>query len=207
MESSKAALISDYLLHYNTDLKSRWSEEALRFQANFVTSRLPKNGIWDWSAPAITLQLLQARLLSEKTAPPPGTSLILAAGPLMELLSPSAIVEEAARSLKQNGRLIAIIPCLRDNSPENEFFAMHASENLWPYYTAEYWQETMQEGGFMTIDPPQFKENREFSMAQIEGRMNFRGFMPLIEKLQNEGYDPIEIAWGDLHLNLVKSNG
>ena len=121
------------------------------------------------------------------------------AGPVVELLEPAWLFREAAAALRPGGRLIGIVPCLRDNSPESRTFADLAAETLWPYYTAEEllemlreegWRVELETGGFFTI--PRFKE------AVLKGELGFKGFNAIFAGLAAQGYDPIEIGWGEL---------
>src|SRR6185503_17177099 len=73
---------------------------------------------------------------------------LVLAGPVVEMIEPATLFSHAAAPLNPDGKLIGIIPCLRDNSPESRSFAELAAADLWPYYTAEELFEMMRESGW-----------------------------------------------------------
>ena len=121
------------------------------------------------------------------------------AGPVVELLEPARLFGQAASPLRPGGRLVGIVPCLRDNSPESEEFMQLAAATLWPYFTAEEllellgesnWQVELQARAFIAV--PRFNE------AVLKGQLGFKGFSRIFDQLMAEGYDPMEVGWGEL---------
>ena len=74
-----------------------------------------------------------------------------------------------------------------------------AAATLWPYFTAEEllellgesnWQVEAQARGFIAV--PRFNE------AVLKGQLGFKGFARIFDQLMAEGYDPMEVGWGEL---------
>ena len=91
----------------------------------------------DWSTPMAAMQLIQSSLLGVAMEEADRHEAIVVAGPVVELLPLAEVFEMAARRLNSAGRLVGVIPCLRDNSPESQLFMDLAAEQLWPYCVAE----------------------------------------------------------------------
>ena len=121
------------------------------------------------------------------------------AGPVVELLEPSALFPQAAAALVPGGKLIGVIPCLRDNSPESRGFTEIAAATLWPYYTAEELLEMLREtGGQLDSTASGFRAVPQFNEAVLGDRLGFKGFNRIFERLTAQGYDPMEVGWGEL---------
>ena len=153
----------------------------------------------DWSTPAAALQLVQAAAAQTSAGTAEKSDAVVLAGPIVELVEPLALFGQARGPLSPGGRLVGIIPCLRDNSPESDQFMQHARATLWPYYTAEEllemlretdWQIESQVGGFFPIP--------RFNLAVLNDQLGFKGFNRVFTRLSAEGYDPMEVGWGEL---------
>lgn len=192
-------ICADFLQHYRHDAPFRWSAEDFAAQQEFVNRHLAGTAWLDWSTESAALDLLQATLaLTVLTTAGEGEAILLA-GPVVELLDPAQVLGCAAKHLNPAGRLVGIIPCLRDNSPESQLFSQLATTTLWPYYTAEELLEMLRETGFQ----PQagscaFADIPRFNEAVLEDRLAFKSFRQIFVQLETEGYDPMEVGWGEL---------
>ena len=192
---------ADFLENYQRDALVRWSPEDLAAQREFVNACLAGRGWIDWSSPAAALQLVQARPAQTVIGKSGRYDALVLAGPVVELLEPTVLFDLAAGPLRPGGKLIGIIPCLRDNSPESREFMRLAASSLWPYYTAEELLEMLAEAGWK-IEPSAtgFVVIPRFNQVVLKGEPGFRGFAKIFEELMADGYDPVEVGWGELRL-------
>jgi len=190
---------AEFVENYQRDTPVRWSAQDLAAQREFVNARLGAREWLDWSTPAAMLQLVQASHAQTSVGTAEKYDAVVLAGPAAELLEPAWLFGEAARPLRPGGRLIGIIPCLRDNSPESQTFAQLVTKSLWPCYTAEELLEMLREGGWEVASAASsFVAIPRFNEAVLESQMGFKGFNPLFARLISEGYDPMEVGWGEL---------
>ena len=191
----------EFLEHYPHDARRRWSPEDLAAQEHFIQSQTAQLHWLDWSTESAALQLLQAKLLSTTISMGGSHEAILLAGPAVELLGPDELFFQVAERLQPGGRLIGIVPGLRDNSPESELFAQLAASTLWPYYTAEELLEMMREAG-LTAYPEitRFVNIGRFNEAVLKDELRFKGFRDIFRRFETEGYDPMEVGWGELRI-------
>jgi len=194
-----SATAAEFLENYHRDAPARWSADDLAAQREFVNAHLAGCAWLDWSTPAAALQLVQARHAETALGTAEKHDAVVLAGPVVELLEPARLFGQAVSPLRPGGRLVGIVPCLRDNSPENEEFMQLAAATLWPYFTAEEllemlgesdWQVEPQGRGFIAV--PRFNE------AVLKGQLGFKGFARIFEQLMGLGYDPMEVGWGEL---------
>jgi hypothetical protein len=190
---------AEFLENYQRDAPVRWSPGDLAAQQGFVGAQVAGDDWLDWSTPAAALQLVQAAAGQTPAPTPEKSDAVVLAGPIVELLEPLALFRQARGPLGPGGRLVGIIPCLRDNSPESDQFMHHARTMLWPYRTAEEllemlgetaWQIDSQVSGFMPIP--------QFNRAVLNDQLGFKGFNHVFARLSSEGYDPMEVGWGEL---------
>ena len=190
---------AEFLENYQRDASVRWSPDDLAAQREFVAAQVTGNDWLDWSTPAAALQLFQAVAGQTSTVIAEKSDAVVLAGPIVELLEPPALFSQARGPLGPGGRLVGIIPCLRDNSPESDQFMQHARAALWPYYTAEEllemlgetaWQIESHASGFISIP--------RFNLAVLNDQLGFKGFNRVFARLSAEGYDPMEVGWGEL---------
>jgi len=190
---------AEFLENYQRDVPVRWSLDDLAAQQEFVGAQVAGRDWLDWSAPAAALQLFQAATGQTSAGIAAKSEAVVLAGPIVELLEPLALLSQARGPLGPGGRLVGIIPCLRDNSPESDLFMQHARTTLWPYYTAEELQEMLREttwqiesqvSGFIPIP--------RFNLAVLNDQLGFKGFNRVFNRLSAEGYDPMEVGWGEL---------
>jgi len=190
---------AEFLENYQRDAPVRWSPDDLAAQKEFVGAQIAGGDWLDWSSPAAALQLVQAAAGQTSEGIAGKSDAVVLAGPIVELLEPLALFSQARGPLGPGGRLIGIIPCLRDNSPESDQFMQHARATLWPYYTAEElvemldetaWQIESQVSGFAPIP--------RFNLAVLNDQLGFKGFNRVFTRLSAEGYDPMEVGWGEL---------
>jgi len=190
---------AEFLQHYARDARQRWSPEDLGAQEAFVRGQTANADWLDWSTESAALQLLQASLVATADGLGGRHEAILVAGPIVEWLDPEALFGRAAGSLRPGGRLVGIMPCLRDNSPESQLFAQLAASTFWPYYTAEELTEMLREAGFNPVpEISRFVTVTRFNQAVLKDELGFKGFSQVFQQLQSEGYDPMEIGWGEL---------
>ncbi|MBI2946520.1 MAG: hypothetical protein HYY23_02670 [Verrucomicrobia bacterium] len=190
---------SEFLLHYARDAQKRWSPEDLTEQEQFGRSQTANLDWLDWSTESAALQLLQASLVATADGLGGSHDAILVAGPIVELLDPEELFARAARSLRPEGRLVGIIPCLRDNSPESLLFGQIAASTFWPYYTAEELTEMLGEASFSVApEVSRFVTVARFNQTVLKDELGFKGFREIFQRLETEGYDPMEVGWGEL---------
>jgi len=192
---------AEFLENYQRDVSSRWSSADLASQQEFVNTQIAGRHWLDWSTPAAALQLVQAAQAQTAVGAAGKYEAVVLAGPVVELLEPSALFPQAAAALVPGGKLIGVIPCLRDNSPESRGFTEIAAATLWPYYTAEELLEMLREtGGQLDSTASGFRAVPQFNEAVLEDRLGFKGFNRIFERLTAQGYDPMEVGWGELRL-------
>lgn len=194
-----SGLAAEFVETYGLDATARWNEAEVEAQARFVREQTDGRHFEDWTTGEAGLQLMQSMLFGTAPGVTSGVSGILAAGPLVELVEPASVFGIAAQSLQEGGKLVAIIPCLRDNSPESAEFMSLARAEMWPYYTAEELVEFLREAEF-EIAQASFVSLPHFIQAVLHDRLQFKGFNRVLGKLQAQGYDPAEIGWGELRL-------
>ena len=194
-----SAARAEFLENYQRDAPVRWSPNDLAAQQEFVRAQVVGCDWLDWSTPEAALHFVQAAAGPTSTGIAVRSDAVVLAGPIVELLEPLALFNQARGSLGPGGRLVGIIPCLRDNSPESDQFMQHARTALWPYYTAEEWLEMLVEtdwqlesqvSGFIPIP--------RFNLAVLNDQLGFKGFNRVFTRLSAEGYDPMEVGWGEL---------
>ena len=199
MSAIFSAAGAEFLENYQRDAPVRWSPDDLAAQKEFVGAQIAGGDWLDWSSPAAALQLVQAAAGQTSKGIAGKSDAVVLAGPIVELLEPLALFSQARGPLGPGGRLIGIIPCLRDNSPESDQFMHQARATLWPYYTAEElqemlgetaWQIESQVSGFIPIP--------RFNLAVLNDQLGFKGFNRIFSQLSAQGYDPIEVGWGEL---------
>jgi len=191
--------IVEFLQAYGHDQAFRWSAEELVAQGKFVEATLAGTSWSDWSDPAMALPLLQAAMLGTPTALEHGSDGILLAGPLTEIMPAEALIPLAQTHLNPAGRLVGIIPCLRDNSPESQLFMDLAAEKLWPYHTAEIWLEVLQDAGFEAAGiKGEFVAQPQFIASVLTGKLEFAQFAELLRGVEKAGYGANEVGWGEL---------
>ncbi len=190
---------AEFLENYQRDAPVRWSPNDLAAQQEFVGAQVVGDDWLDWSTPAAALQLVQAAPAQTSAGTAEKSDAVVLAGPIVELLEPLALFSQAHGALGPGGRLVGIIPCLRDNSPESDQFMQQARATLWAYYTAEEllemlretsWQIDSQVSGFIPIP--------RFNQAVLNDQLGFTGFNRVFTRLSAEGYDPMEVGWGEL---------
>ena len=201
MTRSLSNAAGEFLEHYPHDARRRWSPEDLAAQKQFVSSQVASRQWLDWSTESAALQLLQAKLLATTISMGGSHEAILIAGPAVELVGPDELFVEAAERLEPGGRLIGIVPCLRDNSPESQLFAQFAVSTLWPYHTAEELMEMMREAGLTAnLEITRFVTIGRFNEAVLKDELRFKGFRDIFRRFETEGYDPMEVGWGELRI-------
>jgi len=199
MNLSSLSIATEFLQHYAHDVRLRWTIESLEAQQAFVTSGIAGLDWLDWSSETAALQILQAHLASTELGFTRHYEAILMAGPLVELMEPPVLLQHTLRHLETKGRVIGIIPCLRDNSPESSLFCEVANEILWPYFTAEELLEMITETGLTpNRERTQFVPIPEFNRAVLKDALGFKGFRRIFHRIEEQGYDPIEVGWGEL---------
>ena len=190
---------AEFLENYQRDTPVRWSPDDLAAQRDFVRAQIAGRDWLDWSTPEAALQLAAAVAGQVPAGPTEESEAVVLAGPIVELLEPLALFSPVRCPLGPGGRIVGILPCLRDNSPESDQFMQHAKRTLWPYYTAEEllemlgesaWQIESQASGFMPIP--------RFNLAVVNDQLGFKGFQRIFTGLSSEGYDPMEVGWGEL---------
>jgi hypothetical protein len=192
---------AEFLEHFQRDTLVRWSSDDLAAQGQFVNGELAGREWLDWSSPASALQLIQATRAETFPGAIEQHDALVLAGPVVEMLKPAVLFGQAAALVRPAGRLIAIVPCLRDNSPESREFMRLAASSLWPYCTAEELLEMMSEAGWKVEAPASgFIAIPRFNQAVLRGELGFGGFTKVFEQLMADGYDPVEVGWGELRL-------
>lgn len=197
-------LAAEFVENYGPDAKVRWSQEEVEAQARFVREQTGGRHFVDWTTGEAGLQLMQSMWFGTAPGGTSGVSGVLAAGPLVELVEPASVFGMAGQTLQEGGKLVAIIPCLRDNSPESAEFMSLARAEMWPYYTVEELIEFLREAEFEIVQAS-FVSLPHFIDAVLHDRLQFKGFNRVLGKLQAQGYDPAEIGWGEVRLVSVRS--
>src|SRR6266496_2116502 len=168
---------AEFLENYQRDAPIRWSPGDLAAQREFVGAQVAADNWLDWSAPVTALQLFQAAAGQTSAGTGEKFDAVVLAGPIVEMLEPQTLFIQARGPLGAGGRLVGIVPCLRDNSPESDQFMRHARAMIWPYYTAEEllemlretaWQIEPQVSGFIPIP--------QFNLAVLKDQLGFKGF-------------------------------
>jgi hypothetical protein len=194
-----SAATAEFLEHYQRDVAVRWSPDDLAAQREFVNRHVAGRHWLDWSTPTAALHLVQASYAQTSVGTAEKFDALVLAGPVAEMIEPATLFSHAAAPLKGDGRLIGIIPCLRDNSPESRTFSELAAAALWPYSTAEELLEILRESGWRVDSAASsFVAVRRFNEAVLKDQLGFKGFNPIFEQLIAQGYDPMEVGWGEL---------
>jgi hypothetical protein len=190
---------TEFLEDYQRDVPLRWSPKDLAAQREFVGAQVAGGDWLDWSTPTAALHLVQPASGQTSAGGTEKYDAVVLAGPIVELLEPLALFDQARGPLGPCGRLIGIVPCLRDNSPESDQFIRHAKATLWPYYTAEELLEILRESGWQTDSQVSgFIPVPRFNSAVLNDQLGFKGFNRIFTRLSAEGYDPMEVGWGEL---------
>lgn len=193
--------VAEFLQYYAHDQPFRWSAEDLAAQAQFVTQTTAGLSGSDWSDPALAMPLLQAAMLGTPTAIEHGYDAILLAGPLTEILPAETLLDLALGHLNPAGTIVAVLPCLRDNSPESQQFMDVAQAKLWPYRTAEEWLELFKEVGFdATQIKAEFVPIPQFVSSALTDKLRFTPFKEVFTAVEAAGYGAHEVGWGELRL-------
>lgn len=189
----------EFLTQCQTDAPRRWSAEDFAAQQQFVNEGVAGTEWADWSTPMAAMQLFQSSLLGVALEETGRHEAIVIAGPIVELMTPGEVFGMAAGRLKSGGRLVGVIPCLRDNSPESQMFMDLAAEQLWPYCVAEELTELLADSGFeLGEGKGGFAEIPQFTRAVLNDELAFKGFRKIFDEMEKQGYDPIEVGWGEL---------
>lgn len=199
MNPLSLAHATELLQHYAHDLRLRWTREDLDSQQTFVSNRIAASDWLDWSTESAALQILQAHFASTEIGFTRPRGALVITSPLVELIELTVVLQHAVQHIRSGGRLIGIIPCLRDNSPESALFCEVASEILWPYFTAEELLEMIAETDLTpNREYTQFVPIPEFNRAVLKDALGFKGFRRIFHRVEEQGYDPIEVGWGEL---------
>jgi len=190
----------EFLTNWQSDARLRWSAEDFAAQQSFVNDAVAGREWSDWSTPGAAMQLIQASLLGTPLEDSEKGDAIVLAGPVVELVAPAKLFVMAAGRLNPGGRLAGIIPCLRDNSPESSLFIELAAKRLWPYFVEEEIREVLAEAGFNTAGDSeiQFAPIPQFNRSILNDELAFKGFRRIFDDLEEQGYDPVEVGWGEL---------
>lgn len=193
----------DFFTQCQTDAPRRWSTADFAAQQQFVNEGVAGNEWADWSTPMAAMQLIQSSLLGVPLEETGRHEAIVIAGPVVELLPAADVFGMAAGRLKPAGRLVGVIPCLRDNSPESQMFMDLAADRLWPYCVAEELTERLGEAGFQQDGESGsgFAAVPQFVHAVLKDELAFKGFRGIFDEMEKQGYDPIEIGWGELRFS------
>jgi hypothetical protein len=190
---------AEFLENYQRDVPLRWSPKDLAAQREFVGAKVAGGDWLDWSTPAAALHLVQPASGQTSAGGAKKCGAVVLAGPIVELVEPLALLGQARGPLGPDGRLVGIVPCLRDNSPESDQFIRHAKAMLWPYYTAEELLEILRESAWQTDSRVSgFIPIPRFNLAVLNDQLGFKGFNRIFTRLSGEGYDPMEVGWGEL---------
>lgn len=195
---------SEFLTHWQSDAPRRWSPDDFAAQQAFVNDAVAECDWTDWSTPGAAMQLIQADLLNVALEDAEKHDAIVLAGPVVELVKPARLFAMAAKRLIPGGRLIVIVPCLRDNSPESQLFMDLSEAGLWPYFTDEEIREGLTECGFSSTGNDTnvgFTAIPQFNHVVLKDELGFKGFRQIFDELEKQGYDPVEIGWGELRIN------
>lgn len=192
--------IAEFLEHYSHDQPLRWTEEELAAQAQFAESALSGVAWSDWSDPSIALPILQSAMLDTPSSLEHELDGILISGPLSEVMPAEMLLPLAQEHLSSTGKLVGVIPCLRDNSPESQLFMDIAAEKLWPYHTAEVWLEVLQDVGFVATGiKAEFIARPQFAVSALAAKLHFTPFTELFRAVEAAGYGAHEVGWGELY--------
>jgi hypothetical protein len=199
MISASLGARSEFLAHYRHDAQLRWSDADREEQREFVNQYIGSSSWLDWSTEGAAMELIQASLTNIGVSGAGRYDALVLAGPVAELIEPAVLFRQAVAPVKTAGRLIGIIPCLRDNSPESQLFAEFAAATLWPYYTAEELVESLADAGWQVgRESSRFVSIRRFTEAVLKDELSFKGFRKIFDQVEAQGYDPSEIGWGEL---------
>jgi hypothetical protein len=194
-----SAEAAEFLDSYQRDTTVRWSPNDLAAQQEFVGAQLAGGDWLDWSTPAAALQLVQAAAGPTSSGSAEKSDAVVLAGPIVELIEPLTLFGQARGPLGPGGRIVGIFSCLRDNSPESGQFMQHARKTLWPYYTAEELMEMLAETAWQIESQIScFVPIPRFNLAVLNDQLGFKGFNRVFARLSAEGYDPMEVGWGEL---------
>lgn len=189
----------EFLESYLRDAQVRWSPEDLARQREYVNAQIAGRDWLDWSTPESALRLVQSSSARESVGETDKYDAVVLAGPVVELLEPATLFKLAGPPLRPGGRLVGIYPCLRDNSPESRLFSEMASATLWPYYGAEELLEMLRDCGWgPDLSASAFVAIPRFNEAVLKAELHFQGFNRIFDQLVRQGYDPMEIGWGEL---------
>ena len=199
MISASFAARSEFLAHYGHDALLRWSETDREEQREFVNQHIAGSSWLDWSTEGAAMELIQASLTNIGVSGAGRYDALVLAGPVAELIEPAVLFQQAVAPVKSPGRLVGIMPCLRDNSPESQLFAELVAATLWPYYTAEELVEVLADAGWQFgRESSRFVSIRRFTEAVLKDQLSFKGFRKIFDQVEAQGYDPSEIGWGEL---------
>ena len=202
------AAAAEFLQHWPHDAPLRWTPKDFAAQQAFVNAQLVGPSWLDWSTESAAFELCQAQWLGTPLVSAGEHNSVLLAGPVAELLPPTTLFPLAAARLKPGGRLVGIVPCLRDNSPESQLFAQLAAESLWPYTTAEELLELLAEAGLTPdTDATRFVPVPRFNDAVLKDELAFQGFRRIFDTLEAQGYEPLEVGWGELRFTATVTAG
>src|SRR2546428_698027 len=95
----------EFLQHYPMDGYARWSAEDLAAQQEFVNAQIAGRSWLDWSSPAATLHLVQASHAHTSVGAAEKYEALVLAGPVVELLEPARLFNQAASALTPGGKL------------------------------------------------------------------------------------------------------
>ena len=194
-----SAAVGEFLDHYQRDVPVRWSPKDVAAQQEFVNGHVIGCRWLDWSTASAALQLVQAVQAQTFLGTHEKYDALVLAGPIVELIEPSTLFRQAVSPLRPGGKLIGLMPCLRDNSPESRIFAERSALTLWPYYTVEELLEMLCETGWEVDSAASgFIGIGQFNAAVLKDQLGFTGFAKIFKQLAAEGYDPREVGWGEL---------
>ena len=191
----------EFLTHWQSDAPRRWSRDDFAAQQAFINAAVTGREWSDWSTPGAAMQLIQASLLGTPLEESDKTDAIILAGPVVELVAPAKLLPTAAGRLNPQGRLAGIAPCLRDNSPESSLFMELAETQLWPCSVEEEIREALVDAGFDITGGSadvRFVAVPQFNRAVLKDELEFKGFRRIFDEMEKQGYDPIEVGWGEL---------
>lgn len=187
----------EFIQHFRADCAIRWSPAELAAQQRFAQENV--RGDWlDWSSEAAAFELVQASVMNQFFPYPGSFDSLLIASPVAEMVHPLTLFGCAARQFPRAGRLVGIIPCVRDNSPESRLFCEFATQLFWPYFPVEELMEMLGETGWKIADgASSFHPLPRFNEVVLADQLGFKGFRRVFGRLEAEGYDPAEIGWGE----------
>jgi ubiquinone/menaquinone biosynthesis C-methylase UbiE len=110
--------------------------------------------------------------------------------------------EEAHRILKKGGVFIGCAACLSGTTEAEKCYSDIAKEYLWYFYL--YWEidEIFQDifGKAETA----FKPNPKASLSESRGKLGFKLFTEIMNKVKGRGYNPDEVLQGVLSMRGIK---